>query len=99
MHLTTRRARLGAAAALVIAVLFTAGLVTAGNPHERDTGQNLLKGKSAPTWTPAFKGARGIEGLMAGAGGTLSPAVRGPARCSVLLFPGGGGAAAVVGRL
>src|SRR3954452_868363 len=99
MHLTTRRGGLGATAALVIAVLFTAGLVTAGNPHERDTGQNLLKGKSAPTWTTVFKSARGIEGLTADAAGNLYTADRGTAPCNVLRIPAGGGGAAVVGRL
>src|SRR4051794_4249995 len=99
MHLTARRGGLGAAAALAIAALVTAGLVTAGNPHQRDTGKNLLKGKSGPSWTTVFKSTRGIEGLTADAAGNLYTADRGTAPCNVLRIPAGGGAAAVVGRL
>src|SRR3954468_21380420 len=99
MHLTARRAGLGAPAARAIAALVTAGLVTAGNPHERDTGQNLLKGKSSPTWTTVFKSVRGIEGLTADASGNLYTADRGAAPCNVFRVPAGGGAAAVVGHI
>src|SRR5215217_4762346 len=96
MKLTARRSAL--AAALAVALVSAGVVAAAGGPH-RDTGQNLLKGKSDPSWTTVFKSARVVEGLTADAAANLYTAERGAAPCNIVRVPIAGGAAAVVGRL